>query len=296
MKKALAILDKLLHPPKWVLISVPPIVFTVLIFFFINGENHSVSAYTVYCMSAYCLLIWSIPVPKLIKRTKYAVMKKLTRSYFWGKYVSDPVFRGGVGIYQGMTVNFLYVIFRVVVGVRYASVWSISMAAYYLMLGALRLYLILNYRHRKNENELRCYRKTASMLFLLNIPMGGMILLMIQTDSGYSYPGYIIYASAIYTFYTMIHSVMNLVKYRKLGSPLLSAAKVLNFVAALMSVIGLQTAMITHFSADEENFRKIMNTVTGTAIWCAVIITAVFMLLRGRKIKSEVNSFEQIRK
>lgn len=80
--------------------------------------------------------------------------------------------------------------------------------------------------------EYGCYRRIAWFLFLLNIPMGGMILLMVKTNSGFSYPGYIIYLSALYTFYTMGMSINNLVKYRKLGSPILSAAKVLNFVSA----------------------------------------------------------------
>lgn len=62
--------------------------------------------------------------------------------------------------------------------------WFISMAVYYLVLGILRLYLIYSYRHRSPELESRCYRRTAWMLFLLNIPMGGMIVLMVRTNSG----------------------------------------------------------------------------------------------------------------
>lgn len=117
-------------------------------------------------------------------------------------------------------------------------------------------------------------------MFLLNIPMGGMILLMVKTNSGFSYPGYIIYLSALYTFYTMGMSINNLVKYRKLGSPILSAAKVLNFVSAMMSVLGLQTAMISAFSEGEEEFRRLMNTITGGFVYGAVAVTAVYMIVR----------------
>lgn len=34
--------------------------------------------------------------------------------------------------------------------------------------------------------------------------MGGIIPLMVLTDSGYFYPGYVIYLSAIYTFYAIL--------------------------------------------------------------------------------------------
>ena len=118
-----------------------------------------------------------------------------------------------------------------------------------------------------------------------------MTALMILTDSGFSYPGYVIYLSAIYTFYISTVSVVNLVRYRKLGSPVLSAAKVLNVVAAMMSVLGLQTAMISSFSPNgNASFSRTMNTVTGAAVCFGVIVIAVFMLIKSRKTKSEVFS------
>ena len=115
---------------------------------------------------------------------------------------------------------------------------------------------------------------------------------MVQTNSGYSYPGYIIYVSAIYTFYTMIVSIINLVKFRKFGNPILSAAKVLNFISAMMSILGLQTAMISHFLKN----RKMMNMITGGCVYGIVILIAVYMLLHSRKIKRDVKSIEPIGK
>ena len=123
--------------------------------------------------------------------------------------------------------------------------------------------------------------------------MGGMIVLVVLTDSGYSYPGYVIYLSALYTFYTIILAIVNLVKFRKLGSPILSAAKVLSFVAALMSLLGLQTAMISQFSTEGEDFRRRMNAITGGGVWIAVILAAVTMLLHSRKMK-EVKSVDPL--
>ena len=209
------------------------------------------------------------------------------RSAFGGRYLSDLAFRGSVGICQGMAINFCYVVFRLAVGIRYASVWFLSMAVYYLVLGALRSYLIVCYRRRSPELEQRCYRITAWLLLLLNIPMGGMIVLMIRTDSGYFYPGSVIYLSALYTFYAFILAIVNVMRFRALGSPILSAAKVLNLVSALMSLLGLQTAMIARFSPNGEGYRKLMNTITGSAVYAAVIVIAVYMLRRSRKLEKK---------
>jgi hypothetical protein len=292
VKKLPAVINKFLYPPKWVLFIVSPIVFAALAYIFATGQNNRVSAYPIYGMSAYCLTVLILPLPRMLRNIKASFIRRANGTAFGGKYFGDLAFRGSVSIYQGMTVNFLYVMFRIVVGIRYASVWFLSMAVYYLVLGFLRLLLIISYRRRNNINELHCYRRTAWLLFLLNIPMGGMILLMVRTNSGFSYPGYIIYLSAMYTFYTMTMSIVNLVKYRKLGSPILSAAKVLNFIAALMSVLGLQTAMIAQFAANDNGFRKMMNAITGAGVWIAVILTALYMLYRSRIVKYEVKPFE----
>lgn len=292
MKNALDVLIKLLHPPKWVLLTLPPIVFAALIYVLLKGKN-SMPAYMIYCMSAYCLTIWMFPLPQLFRKAKANMMRRLTGAVFAGKYIGDLAFRGSVSIYQGMIVNFFYVVFRILIGIRYASVWFLTIAIYYLLLGIMRLSLILSYRNRSVKAELRCYRRTAWLLFLLNIPMGGMIVLMVLTDSGFSYPGYVIYLSALYTFYMVILAIVNLVKFRRLGSPILSAAKVLNFVAALMSLLGLQTAMISQFSTEGEAFRRMMNAITGGGVWFSVILIAVYMLLHSRKMK-EVKCVEPL--
>lgn len=297
MESAKMILQKLLHPTKWILLCVPSLSFAALIFIFATQNTRSAPAYLIYGMSAYSLVIWLVVLPRLIKRIKSVIMnsriiQKAITSKITGRYLTDLAFRGSISIYQGMAVNFFYVLFRVIAGIRYASVWFISMAIYYLILGGLRRYLIWNYRNRRPEIENRCYRRTARFLLLLNIPMGGMIVLMVRTNSGFSYPGYIIYLSAFYTFYTMVTSILNLVRFKKLGSPILLAAKMLNFISAMMSILGLQTAMISRFSENGENYRKMMNAITGGFVYDIVILIAVIMLINSRKSGKKVEGIE----
>lgn len=297
MKIARMILEKLMYPPKWILIVVPVIGFAMQIFIFAANKTESVFAYPIYCISAYSLFILVVAVVKWRKKIKLAVLssnpvQKAVSSKIGSRYINDIAFRACVSICQGMIANFFYAFFYIIVGIRYVSVWFISIAVYYLVLGTMRAYLFLSYRRRSIEKEYRCYRKIAWLLFLLNIPMGGMIVLMIWRNSGFSSPGYLIYLSAIYTFYTLITSIINLIKFRKLGSPILSAAKVLSFVAAAMSILGLQTAMISQFSANGEDFRRLMNAVTGGAVYVIVVLIAVYMLLHSPKSRKKVNSGE----
>lgn len=293
------ILGRVLHPPKWVSAVIPPLSFAALIITFAVQNLRNALAYFIYSMSAYSLVILIAALPGLTKRAKSAMMdsrlmRKAAASPITGRYFKDLAFRGSISIYQGMAVNFFYVVFRIAAGIRYASVWFVSMAVYYLVLGGLRTYLIVCYRRRTPELERRCYHTTAWLLFLLNIPMGSMIVLMVRTNSGFFYPGYIIYLSALYTFYTMVTSGLNIMKFRKLGSPVLSAAKVLNFISAMMSILGLQTAMISRFSEHGENYRRMMNAITGSFVYGIVILIAIYMLLHGRYLRKKVESVEPI--
>ena len=194
--------------------------------------------------------------------------------------LTDPLFRAKLGTLTGMVMNFLYVIFRAVTGILYKSVWFVAMAVYHLTLGVTRAGLIIG-----REREIIRYRRTALTLFIINIPMGIMIALMIKTNSGFSYPGYVIYLSAAYTFWSFFKAVSGLIRFRRIGSPALSAAKVIDFVAAMMSLLGLQTAMIGRFSTDGEGFRRLMNTITGSAIYVFVILIAIYMLVKSKRRK-----------
>ena len=287
MQRLQSIAGRLLYPPKWILFPLPPAVFTALVYIFLTGQDSSALAYPVYGLSAYSLTILLAALPKWVSRIQTALrssrtVQKLASLQIVGRYRYDGAFREDVRIGQGMAANLFYVVFRTVTGIRYASVWFISMAAYYLVLGGLRAYLLLCHRRRSAATACRCYRRTAWLLFLLNLPMGGMILQMVRTDAGYSYPGYVIYLSALYTFYTVTAAIINLVKFRRRGNPILSAAGVLNFISAMMAILGLQTAMISRFSENSEGFRRTMNAITGGAVYGIVIATAVYMLLHSR--------------
>ena len=76
---------------------------------------------------------------------------------------------------------------------------------------------------------------------------------------------------------------MNLIKFRKHGSPVLSAAKAVNLVAAMVSILSLETAMLARFGGDDEAFRASMTGATGGGICTIVIGMAVFMIVKSPK-------------
>lgn len=173
MKQAKLILRKLLYPPKGILYLLPPVVFATLIFIFAAGKQESALAYPVYCMSAYSLVILIVALPQRFKQMKHFILeskmlKTVSSSAALKRYLTDMSFRDGFSIYQGMTVNFLYALFRTVTGIMYSSAWFISMAVYHFLLGGMKAYLIMAFKRKNQMNSLYeygCYRRIAWLLF-----------------------------------------------------------------------------------------------------------------------------------
>ena len=70
--------------------------------------------------------------------------------------------------------------------------------------------------------------------------------------------------------------------FRRRDNAILSAAKDLNMIGALVSMYSLQATMLHAFgSNDEENFRDIMNIITGAVVFAAVFIIASYMVING---------------
>lgn len=194
------------------------------------------------------------------------------------------------GICRSTVINFAYAVFRGVMGAVYFSVWYILLAVYFFILGIIRMTLAYSYRKKAmygEKYEKNRYLLSGWLLLLLNIPMGGMMLLMTVTDTTGSYPGYTIYASAAYTFYMVTLSVVNLFRLRRLKSHILSAAKTVDFVAAMMSLLILQNALISEFSEDGDSFRTLMSILTGTGIYIAVIVLAACMIVGTKHMGKE---------
>ncbi len=72
------------------------------------------------------------------------------------------------------------------------------------------------------------------------------------------------------------------IRYRKYKSPVLSAVKAINLTTAMVTMLALETAMISQFgSADEESFRQIMTSITAAVVCVVEFVTAVYMIYNG---------------
>lgn len=297
MKELIKVIKKIffLPPLPTVFIAVPSF---VLVFYVLGtGNSGSVLSYAAYLMSAYAMIITVAGFTEIIKTFKngidnHPLVKKIIAIPLGQRFLKDVLFRAEVSLYQGFIINLLYAIMKMVSGIYYRSVWLIALAVYYILLVVMRSFLIHYVRNNQIgqdiKGEFRCYRLCGIILIFMNIALAGIAGFIVLKNQGFSYPGVLIYVIALYAFYCIITAIINVIKFRKYGSPVMSAAKVINLTAALVSMLTLTTAMLASFGEDDLAFRKTMTAYVGSGVCIIVLGMTVFMLIRSTKKLKEM--------
>lgn len=289
-----------LPPLATVLIALPS--FALVIYVMRNNSEKTALSYLAYLASAYAVILVTTGFLGVVRATRnglYALpfLQKIARHPLGSRYRNDLAFRTKISLNLGLFLNLAYAAFKLGSGIYFRSAWFISLAGYYILLAILRFCLL---RH-VNQNtigqnlvsEFRRCRLCGILLLLMNQALGVIVLLMVRQNHGYHYPGMLIYVMAIYAFYTVIIAIMNLVKFRKHGSPVLSAAKAINLTAALVSILSLETAMLAQFGAtDTPAFRKLMTGACGAGVCIFVFTMAVFMIVLSSKQLQKMHAIE----
>lgn len=297
MERLKKIIKRIFFLSPWltVLIAVPSFVFVFVMLG--TGNDRSALSYLAYALSAYALAITVTGIADLVTAVRggvrrLPVVQKVRSIPVGERYLSDAKFRSEVALYRGAAINLMDVAVKLFSGIWYRSVWFLSLAVYYLLLSVMRLILLRRVRKAPMGQdipaELRSYRMCGMMLLMMDQALIGILVYMVYHDQGFLYPGILIYAMAAYTFYITITAIVHVIKFRKRGSPVLSAAKGINLTAALFSMLSLEAAMISQFGQGESAFRRSMITSSGGVVSIIVLGMAVYMIIHaGKELKKQ---------
>lgn len=290
-----------LPPVPTLLLSVPAY---VLVIYALAGENvPPIVTYISYVWSAYALIITItgiVGIVRLVRRGigEHPLVRKVRSIPLVDRYLKEDMFRAEAALYRGFLINLFYAGVKMFSGILYQSVWFVTLSVYYILLAVMRFALLHHVRKQEKDRASgwRRYRLCGIILLFMNFALSGIVILVVHQNSGFEYPGVLIYIMAMYAFYAAITAVWNVVKFRKYGSPVLSAAKVINLTAAMVSMLSLETAMLTQFgAADDATFRQIMIAATGAGVSFLVLGMAVYMIIHATgKLKSEDEKKEAV--
>ena len=288
MKDLKAKLKKLLFPPVWLMILLTVVSAVSLTAVFIKGWDETPIAYVVYVLAFYTLSVITIFCVLVFPGYRQKIRQKIYSNKYGKRYMTDAAFRTHISLYLSLSVNLLYVGINLFLGFLHGSAWFAILAGYYTILAIMR-FLLLRFVGRigigKNRvKELRRSRLCGMILITVNLVLSGAVLMMIYQNKGYEYPGILIYVMAAYTFFITTQSIINIFKYHKYNSPVLQTAREINFAAALVSMLSLETAMLSQFgAADSPEFRRIMIMATGAGVSVIVVAMSIYMIARANR-------------
>lgn len=279
---------KLLFPPIWLMVLLVILSAAALIFIFVKGLEQSIPAYIAYVVAFYTLSVVTV-FCSLVLPKQYATLKKKVYDHpLSNRYITDRVFRTHVSLAVSFAINMLYVALNVWSWHMVGSNWFLVLAVYYTIMAVLRFLLVRYVRIQKIGTniwgEWKRSRLCACFLLLINLSLSGAVLMILYQSKGYDYPGILIYVMALFTFYSTTHAIVDIIKYRRLGSPVMSTAKIVSLSSALVSMLNLETAMFAQFGKNmSPEHQHIFIILTGAGVSLAVVTLSVLLIVKATK-------------
>lgn len=278
------LLYKLFFPHIAIVILSVPIAALFLVYAFAYPQANLVISYIGYAFSAYSLTIVCTKAPVIFRKLK----KLRQENKYITLYESDAKLRVNISLYSSVAMNILYALLQLFSGFYFHSIWFYALAGYYALLALIRFFLLKDTRKiipgKDKFYEFLVYRLCGILLLFMNITLSVIVTYIVWQNRGFEYNPIHTIAMATYTFASMTLAIINVVKYRRYESPLLSAARVISLVAALVSMLSLETAMLTAFGeADDQVLRQTMTAITGAAVCLIVLALAIYMIFHSTK-------------
>ena len=279
---------KLLFPPIWLMVILVTASAAALALIFVNGMEQSISAYIAYVLAFYTLSVVTVFCVMVLPKQYSTIKQRIYGNPLGNRYMTDRVFRTNISLSISFVISMLYVGINLWSWHMLEGYWFMVLAVYYVIMAVMRFLLVRYVRIQKiGTNMLGEWKRSricAYILLLINLSLSGAVLMILYQHKGYDYPGVMIYVMALYTFYSTIHAILDIVKYRKLGSPVMSTAKIVSLSAALVSMLNLETAMFAQFGADmAPEHQQIFIILTGAGVSITVVTLSVILIVNANK-------------
>lgn len=279
---------KLIFLPVWLMALLTAVSTVLLVTVFLRGWEQTILAYLSYVLAFYTLCTVTVFCVMVLPKQYSKIKEKVYNSPLGNRYMTDRAFRTKLSLYLSLAINIIYVGINLISWYTVESWWFVVLAVYYTIMAIMRFLLVRYFQ--KNQigfnmvKEWRRARICACILLLINLSLSGAVLMILYRNRGYDYPGMMIYVMALYTFYSTIHAIVELVKYRKLGSPVMATAKIVSLSAALVSMLNLETAMFAQFGGEmSQADQQVFIILTGAGVSITVITLSVLLILRANR-------------
>ena len=297
-----ALWNKILNPPTWakILTFIVTVISAVLslVIVALGFENTALAivAYILFGIAGVSLAYSVYLIIPLFPKMKASITVWMENHEFTYLLLRNFGFRTVIFAIGSFVMSLLFSGFNAYMGIANRSIWYGALAAFYIALAFIRGG-VLTYHSKKigkqkdTQNDeyvkAKVYRNSGIITLILNIALSAAIAQMIFSGAHFTYIGWTIFAYAAYAFYKITMSIISFIRAHKQTDLTVRAIRNINLVDALVSILALQTALLTMFSEEGVNI-SLMNTLTGIAVSVISISIGIYMIVSANKKMKEL--------
>lgn len=189
-----------------------------------------------------------------------------------------------------LLVNLLYGLYMGVLGVVLHSWWFIALAAYDIVLTVLRFALELCRKNRPEEIQRFVPRFTGGMLLFLSVTMAGTTYLSLLDERGSRHHVIVMITLALYAFTKITLAIVRMVRHRNDRHPAMRCLRNVRLADGAVSIFALQRSMLVSFEGMTPQNIRLMNALTGTAVYLMIAILGI-LLIGGKRVTMAKSKF-----
>ena len=254
----------------------------------------AIIAYVLFAIAGVSLAYSVYLIIPLVPKMKSGIIAWMEKYNFTHLLLRNFGFRTLIFAVGSFLMSLLFSLFNAYLGIKNRSIWYGSLAGFYISLALLRGGVLAYHKSkigRKRQNDeydkARVYRNSGIITLILNVALSVAIGQMIFSDAHFTYMGLTIFAYAAYAFYKITMSIIALIKAHRQTDLTVRAIRNINLVDALVSILALQTALLTMFSDGEINISA-FNTFTGIVVSLLSVGIGIYMIVSANKKMKEL--------
>lgn len=305
-----ALWKKILNPPTVakILTFIVTILSAVgaLLMLLVDYETNALAivAYTLFGIAGVSLAYSVYLIIPLFPKIKSGSIAWMEKREFTHLLLRNFGFRTVIFAIGSFLMSLLFSGFNAYMGIANRSIWYGALATFYISLAFLRGGVLIYHKNKMGKGraqndeyvKAKVYRNSGIITLVLNIALSSAIAQMIFSDAHFTYIGWTVFAYAAYAFYKITAAIISFIRAHKQEDLTIRAIRNINLVDALVSILALQTALLTMFSEGDINI-SLFNTLTGIAVSTLSVGIGIYMIVSANKkikqLQKENNAYEQ---
>ena len=198
---------------------------------------------------------------------------------FFKKLKNDYNKRTVIFSFLSVIATICFTVYNGILGFIFGSTRHISIFAYYVFLLLIKGILVFGITNKKAKtNQLRIVYTTFIILIVMTIAMIAPAFLLLLDKRTYNLGLIPSIASAAYTTYSIVVSILNMKKSKNVPSPIIKQISLVNIVNALMSILVLQNTLILANGGYTDDLKK-LSIASSVGIIVLIIIIEIYQFI-----------------